>query len=166
MQPSYYDPTRGQPAPPPARPGVDAGRLWAGGLATAIVAALIAVLGILVARGIFDVPVLAPKQSGSWGNANTFTYAVVAFGAAVVATGLMHVLLLTTPSPFQFFGWIVLLLTAVAAAAPFATSASTAAKVATAVINAISGLAIFALTESSARRSIVRSRQALPPPTL
>src|SRR5437762_670268 len=145
MQPSYYDPNRGQPAPTPAGPRVDAGRLWAGGLATAIVAALVAVLGILVARGIFDVPVLAPKESGSWGNANTFTYAMVAFGAALVATGLMHVLLLTTPSPFQFFGWIVLLLTAVAAAGPFATSATMSAKVATAVINALIGLAIFTL---------------------
>jgi len=162
MQPSYYDPTRGQPAPP-TRPSVDAGRLWAGGLATAIVAALIAVLGILIARGIFDVPVLAPKESGNWGNANTVTYAVVAFGAALVATGLMHLLLLTTPSPFQFFGWIVLLLTAVAAAAPFATGATLAAQVATAVINAIIGLAIFALTESSARRSLVRHGQARPP---
>jgi len=162
MQPSYYDPTRGQPTPP-ARPSVDAGRLWAGGLATAIVAALIAVLGILIARGIFDVPVLAPKESGSWGNANTLTYAAAAFGAALVATGLMHLLLLSTPSPFQFFGWIVLLLTAVAAAAPFATGAAMSAKVATAIINAIIGLAIFALTESSARRSLVRPGRALPP---
>ena len=162
MQPSYYDPTRRQPAPP-ARSSVDAGRLWAGGLATAIVAALIAVLGILVARGIFNVPVLAPKDSGTWGNANTFSYAVVAFGAALVATGLMHLLLLTTPSPFQFFGWIVVLLTAAAAAAPFATGATTSAKVATAVINAVIGLAILGLTESSARRSLVRPGRALPP---
>ena len=40
---------------------VAAGRLWAGGAATAVVAALIAVVGILLARGVFDVPVLAPK---------------------------------------------------------------------------------------------------------
>ena len=165
MQPSYYDPTHGQPAPA-AHPTVDAGKLWAGGLATAIVAALIAVLGIVIARGIFDVPVLAPKESGSWGNASTGTYALAAFGAALVATGLMHLLMLTTPSPFQFFAWIILLFTAVAAAAPFATGATLAAQVATAVINALIGLAIFGLTESSARRSIVHVRHALPPPTM
>lgn len=164
MQPSYYDPTRPQPGPP-ARPTVNAGRLWAGGLATGIVAALIAVLGIVIARGIFDVPVLAPKESGNWGNASTFTYALAAFAAALVATGLMHLLMLSTPSPFQFFGWIILLLTAVAAAAPFATGAALAAQVATAVINAVIGLAIFGLTESTARRSIVRVGQ-VPPPTL
>jgi hypothetical protein len=78
----------------------------------------------------------------------------------------MHLLMLTTPSPFQFFGWIILLLTAVAAAAPFATGATLAAQVATAAINALIGLAIFGLTESSARRSIVRVRHALPPPTM
>ena len=41
------------------RPAVNAGRLWAGGLATALVAALIAVVGILAARGLFGVPMLA-----------------------------------------------------------------------------------------------------------
>ena len=38
------------------RPVVNSGRLWSGGLATALVAALIAVVGILLARGLFDVP--------------------------------------------------------------------------------------------------------------
>ena len=35
---------------------VDAGRLWMGGLVTAVVAALVAVVGVLIARGLFDVP--------------------------------------------------------------------------------------------------------------
>src|SRR3954470_13059928 len=38
---------------------VDAGRLWAGAAATALVAGLIAVVGILIARGIVHVDVLA-----------------------------------------------------------------------------------------------------------
>jgi hypothetical protein len=33
-------------------PTVDAGRLWAGGVATALVAALVAIVGILLARGV------------------------------------------------------------------------------------------------------------------
>ena len=41
---------------------VDTGKLWAGGLATAVVAALIAVVGIVIARGIFHIPVLAPNR--------------------------------------------------------------------------------------------------------
>ena len=105
---------------------VDAGKLWAGGLATAVVAALIAVVGIVIARGIFHIPVLAPNRSGTWGDADTVTYALAAFGVGLFATALMHILLLATPSPFTFFGWILGLSTLVAALAPFATSAEMA----------------------------------------
>jgi hypothetical protein len=37
------------------------GRLWSGGVATAVIAGLIAVVGIFLARGLFDVPVPAPE---------------------------------------------------------------------------------------------------------
>jgi hypothetical protein len=45
-----------------SRLSVDAGRLWMGGVATAVVAALIAVVGVLVARGLFDPPLLPPLR--------------------------------------------------------------------------------------------------------
>jgi hypothetical protein len=48
----------------PPRPVVNAGRLRVGGLATALVAALIAVVGILIGRGLLDVAVLAPQGEG------------------------------------------------------------------------------------------------------
>jgi len=132
---------------------VDAGRLWAGGFATALVAALIAVAGILIARGVLKIPVLSPKEQGAWGSASTLTYAVVAFGIGLVATGLIHALLLSTPSPFNYFGWIMGLATVVAAALPFTSGAALDAKIATAIINALIGIAIWTLTDSSARRS-------------
>jgi hypothetical protein len=150
-----------QPGRPPAhrqgptrRPHVDAGRLWAGGAATAVVAALIAIVGIVVARGIFDIPVLAPKRSGTWGDADTTTYALAAFGVGLLATALMHGLLLATASPFAFFGWIFGLATLVAVLAPFATSADTASKVATAVINGVIGIGVWSLTSSTAHRAL------------
>lgn len=52
------------PLDPSPRPVVNAGKLWAGGTATAAVAALIAVVGILFGRGLFDIDVLAPKGRG------------------------------------------------------------------------------------------------------
>jgi len=82
---------------------VDAGRLWMGGLVTAVVAALVAVVGVLIARGLFDVPVLAPTGEGALGNASTARLALLAAVAAVAATGLMHLLLVSTPCPFRFF---------------------------------------------------------------
>ena len=157
MTPSW---TPGQPGQPvPDRPGqrrlaVNADRLWAGGVATAVVAALIAIVGILIARGIFDIAVLAPKKSGTWGNANTATYALVAFGAGLLATAIIHVLLLTTPSPFTFFGWILGLCTLAAAVAPFAAGGDLAPKLTTAAINAVIGIAIWSLTASVARWSV------------
>lgn len=152
--------TPGQPPQPVAgspgrrRVAVNAGRLWAGGVATAVVAALIAIVGILIARGIFDVAVLAPKTSGSWGNANTATYALAAFGGGLLATAIIHVLLISTPSPFTFFGWIIGLCTLVAALAPFAVGGDLAPELTTAIINAVIGIAIWSLTASGARRSV------------
>src|SRR5438874_1789128 len=93
----------------PPRPVVNAGRLWAGGLATAVVAALIAVVGILIGRGLFGVEVLAPKGAGVWGDAHTGWYALGAAFAGLAATGLMHLLLFYTPRPMRFFGWVMTL---------------------------------------------------------
>lgn len=40
---------------------VNGGRLWAGGAATAVTAVLTAIVGILIARGLVKVAVLAPR---------------------------------------------------------------------------------------------------------
>jgi hypothetical protein len=139
---------------------VDYRRLWAGGAATAAVAALVAVVGLLIARGLFDVAVLAPKGGGIWGNANTLTYALIAAAAALGATGLAHLLCVTTPTPGQFFGWIMALVTLIAIVLPLTLSVAMEAKLATALINLAIGLAIIALVSStvaSARRPRFRS---------
>jgi hypothetical protein len=132
------------------RPGVDAGRLWAGGVATAVVAALVAIVGLLIARGIFAVEVLAPKGEGIWGNANTTTYAIVAAAVALLATGLMHLLSVATPAPGQFFGWIMVLLTAIAVVLPLTLTVVLSAKIATALINLAIGLVIAMVVNSMA----------------
>ena len=133
------------------RPPVDGGRLWAGGLATALVAALIAVVGILLTRGLLGVAVLAPEGKGVWGDASTGWYAVGAAVASLAATGLVHVLLLFTPRPMLFFGWVMTLATIAAMLAPFATNQALASKLATALLNLILGIAIGSLVAGSAR---------------
>jgi hypothetical protein len=42
------EPDQGPSGPPQTRPVVDARQLWAGGVATAIVAALVALVGVVV----------------------------------------------------------------------------------------------------------------------
>ena len=140
------------------RPVVNAGRLWSGGLATALVAALVAVVGILLARGLFDVPILAPKGNGVWGDASTFWYSVGAACAALVATGLMHLLLISTPRPMLFFGWAIGLATLVGMLAPFIVEASLASRVCSSLLNLVIGVAIGSLVAGTAR-------SALMPPT-
>jgi membrane associated rhomboid family serine protease len=138
---------------------VDAVRLWTGGLATALVAALVALVGVLIARGLFDVPVLAPEGEGALGGADTARLASLAAVAALLATGLMHLLLLSTPRPFRFFTWIISLLTLVAVLAPFTTDAELATQVATAAIGLVIGMAIGSLVSGAARSAIRLDRQ-------
>jgi hypothetical protein len=135
---------------------VDARRLWAGGVATAVVAALTAVVGVLVCRWLFNIPVLAPRSHGTYGDVHTTGFLLAAAAAALAATGLMHLLLLSVPRPFTFFGWIVGLVTVLAVIFPFSTTAPLSAKIATGLVDLIIGVVIGSLVGSVASRSVVR----------
>jgi hypothetical protein len=146
---------------------VDAARLWAGGVATAVVAALTAIVGLLIARGIFNVTVLEPKGQGIWGNASTAWYAIVAAAVALLATGLMHLLSLAVPSPGSFFSWIMVLLTAIAVVVPLTLTVALSAKAATAAINLVIGLVItivISTMAASARTVHIRKHTGGGPP--
>lgn len=123
----------------PRRSGVDAKRLWAGGAATALVAALAAFIGLMVARGIFGVPVLAPTEAGLVGDATTIGLTSLAAAGALVGTALMHLLLLTTPSPQTFFAVIAGLVTMVFVLQPFTTDSAMTTKIATALVYLVTG---------------------------
>jgi Family of unknown function (DUF6069) len=153
--PPYLD----DPGSTRPKPTVDAGRLWMGGVATGAMAALVAVVGVLIARGLFEVPLLAPTGEGTLGDASTAWLAGLAAGAALLATGLIHMLLLTTPRPGRFFTWIMALATLIAAIAPFLTDAEASTKIATAALNVAIGATIGSLV-SSVARSAVRVRRA------
>jgi len=150
---------------------VDPRPLWSGGVATAVVAALIALVGILVARWLFNISFLSPRREGAWGDASTAGYVFAAIGCALVATALMHLLLLTTPYPRVFFGWIIGLATVVAVVFPFSTTAPVSQKIATGFINLVLGIAIGSLVAEVSRRVtrrlVVRGRPSRPsqPPT-
>ena len=138
----------------------DSGQFWAGAVATAVVAALAAVAGILICRRIFNIPILAPAGDGAWGNAHTAEYALVAAIIAILAGGLLYLVVLGTPQPNMFFGWIMGLATLAAVVYPFSTSAPADQKAATAVVNLVLGIAIISLLTAVAARSV---RRVLPP---
>jgi hypothetical protein len=159
-----------EPGPSSSRQ-VDARPLWSGGVATAVVAALIALVGILVARWLFNVSFLSPRREGAWGDASTAGYVFASIGCALAATALMHLLLLTTPYPRVFFGWIIGLATVVAVVFPFSTTAPISQKIATGFINLVLGVAIGTLIAEVSRRATRRlvlrdsPRRPSPPPT-
>ncbi|GAA1835027.1 hypothetical protein GCM10009836_11710 [Pseudonocardia ailaonensis] len=137
-----------QSSPPPrepARPTVDAARLWAAGLATAIVAALVAMVGTLIVRAVLRIAFNGPASSGALGDSRTVLLCVLSAVAALAATGLAHLLLLSTPRPMTYLSWIVGLVTVVAALLPLLGSAPIGERVATAVIHLVVGLVISSL---------------------
>jgi len=143
----------GSAEPPPQGPRrVDARALWSGGAATAVVAALIALVGILVCRWLFKIPILSPQRDGAWGDASTVGYVFASAAIALFATAIMHLLLLSTPRPRTFFSWIVGLATVIAVVFPFSTTAPVSQKAATALVNLVLGFAIGSLISGVSMR--------------
>ena len=140
---------------PRVRP--DTGRFWAGAVATAIVAALIALVGILICRWTLNIPILAPAGDGAWGDAHTGEYALLAALVALVAAGLLYLLMLSTPQPTVFFRWIIGLVTLIAVVYPFSSGAPLDQKFATAIVNLVLGIAIGSLLTATSARAIVRN---------
>jgi hypothetical protein len=137
---------------------VNGGRLWAGAVATAVVAALVALVSLLVINVALDVTPVGPKWLLGDGRNWTLTtrFAVTAAVAALLAAAVLHLLMLTTPRPRAFFGTIVGLATVAAAVTPFAVSGKQSAQIATAVTAALVGLVIGSLLSSVADRAITR----------
>lgn len=146
---TYYGaPTRTQAAaPPPVRPGV----LWAGGAAAALVAALVAAVGYLIVRGLFKLEILGVGDADRLVQPSALAYMSAAALAALLATALLHLLLLFAPQPRVFFGWIVALGTIVAMLYPLMIAGTTDAAIATAVVNMFIGLTIGVLVGMSSR---------------
>jgi hypothetical protein len=142
------------PGDPEVRLRVDAGRMWAGGVATAVVAALIAVVGVLIARGLFGVEEYKPSSAPTLAAGTISTYAWTCAVAALLATGLMHLLVMVTPRPFRFFGWIMFLLIATAFLAPLAVEAPLDVQLSSSLINLAVGISIASLVVGVAQSAI------------
>jgi hypothetical protein len=140
-------PQEQHPPQPPRRPGptVDAARLWAAGVATAIVAALVGMVGTLIVRAVLRIAFNGPASSGVLGDSRTVLLCVLAAVAALAATGLAHLLLLSTPRPMTYLSWIVGLVTVVVALVPLLGSDPIGERVANAVIHLVIGLVISSL---------------------
>ena len=111
----------------------------------------------------------SPRQDGAWGDASTAGYVFASAAIALAATGLMHLLLLSTPRPRMFFGFIMALATLVAVVFPFSSTAPLSQKAATGGVNLVIGVAIWSLIYGvslrATRRYVVRRERPTYPPS-
>src|SRR5829696_6894408 len=106
----------------------DASRLWAAGLATAVVAGLLAVVGAVVSRAVLDVALLPAEYAGILGWSASASYGVGAMLLALLLTAVLHLLLAAVQRPVVYFGWIVGLVGVILVLAPFAYEAPRASQ--------------------------------------
>lgn len=140
-------------APARAEPRVNESRLWSGGLVTAAVAALTALVAVLLVRGVLGIAIFAPERDGAMGNASTGLLAAGAAGAALVATAVLRLLMAATPQPGRFFVWIMTLATAAMVLLVFTTSASLESRIGTAGVYIVIGVTIGSLLTAVGRGS-------------
>lgn len=144
-------PAAAVPAEPATRVVIDAPRYWAGVAATAVVAALVGIVGVLVFEDVLDIDLVVQDLFGT----DDTRWALALSGAviAVVAGALLHVLTLTTPRPRAFFGWIMALGIVVSALLPLGWTDETDTALATGLVHVLMGIAIWSLLAGVALRT-------------
>jgi Family of unknown function (DUF6069) len=153
----YHDETdhfgpRGRP--PRIGGRVNVSRLWVGGMATAVVAALIGLVGVLIVRAVLRIALYAPSTAGPFGDSDTVVLCGLAAVAALAATGLAHLLLIGAPRPMEHFASSAGLLIAMSTVVPFLSPGPTGVALATAAIHGVIGLAIGTLVSGAAAASV------------
>ncbi|WP_235520928.1 hypothetical protein [Cellulomonas sp. Leaf395] len=145
LQPAAV-PVQPAPAPAPTRPAdpsVDPGRFWAGVVATALVAALVGLVGVVIIDQILNIELAVQDIFGT--DSTGAAYVIGAAVLAVLAGGLLHLLVLTTPKPKAFFGWIMFLGTLTAALLPLTWTDELESAISAGIVNALIGIAIWSL---------------------
>ena len=154
VQPAPVQPAPAAAAPParPAGPSVDGGRFWAGVAATALVTALIGLVGVLIVDQILDIDLVVKDLIGT--GSTGAAYVVGGVLASILAGALLQLLVLSTPKPRAFFGWIMALATLTAALLPLTWTDVVESAIASGLINAIIGVAIWSLLTGVLSRTL------------
>ncbi|MFT4126535.1 MAG: hypothetical protein QM662_09920 [Gordonia sp. (in: high G+C Gram-positive bacteria)] len=156
---SDYDRDHQQPDPQePARravgPDINVGMFVGGVVMTGVVTGLSAWLVAWIIRAIAQ-RVNEVGQLGVWNPVaqDEYWFGVVGFLIALVAGALWYVLQIITPSPGQFFRWIVALLIAAAVIIPLVLSRQVSTGIGTAVMHLVIGLPVFSLIPAMGQKS-------------
>lgn len=148
-------------SPPPSRrpksnrPQVNPTMFIGGIAATAVVTGLAAWLVAWIVRLVFE-RVNETGKLGVWNPManDEYWFAVVGFLCAIFAGALWYVLQLATPSPNQFFSWIVGLLIIAGVLIPLLLSRDWTTGISTAIVHAVIGIPIFFLVPAMGTKSM------------
>ncbi|MGO1317960.1 MAG: hypothetical protein ACTMIR_13120 [Cellulomonadaceae bacterium] len=132
---------------------LEPGRFIAGAAATALVAALVGMVGVVVFERIFSFRLVPPPDVLSSGSHQT-AFAVGGALLAILAAVVLAVLVLAAPRPRLFFGWIMGLVTTVITVLPFAWTSTLTSAAFTGVVNLLIGVAVWTLLAGVASRTI------------
>lgn len=137
------------------RLGLEVGRFWAGALATVVVCALIGLVAAFLLTDVFNLELQPPPDMFSSGS-NVVAWTVVGGLFALVAAIVLHLLVMTTPRPRTFFGWVVGLGTVILAAIPFAGDFELVPAALSALVWIVIGVATWSLLTGVLARTLVR----------
>ena len=137
------------------RLGLEVGRFWAGALATMLVAALIGLAADFILEEVLNLEIRA--QADLFGTGSDLMAWVVA-GAlfALAAAVVLYLLVMSTPRPRSFFGWVVGLATVILAAVPFAGSFELIPAILAAIVWIVIGSAVYSLLTGTLSRTVVQ----------
>jgi hypothetical protein len=121
-------------------------------VATALVAGGTGVVGVLLIRGVLDIPIFSAK--GRLVDQAIAVVPIWAGLAALVATALLHLLLVTTPRPMAFFGAIGAIVTAIVVLQVFLVGGRWEDKMATAMLYVVISVAVISLLSKVARTAV------------
>jgi uncharacterized protein DUF6069 len=130
-------------------PRIDQARYWVGAAMTAVVTALLGVIGVIVAHDIVHVPMLL----GSGANATQVpaaTYGLVAAAIVFAAAAVYNALLYICPRPTTYYSWLISAVTVLAVLLPFTTTAALTSHIVFGATNLMVGLSVLLLVPMAA----------------
>lgn len=141
------------------RLGLEVGRFWAGALATMVVAALIGLAADFILEEVLNLEVQAQADLFSTGS-DLMAWVVAGALFALVAAIVLYLLVMSTPRPRSFFGWVVALATVILAMVPFAGQFEIVPAILAAIVWIVIGCAVWSLLTGTLSRTVVRRTTA------
>ena len=147
-----YPPPEGVQPPPGAanyRAGIDQVRFWVGALLTAAISAGVALIGLLLIRGVLQIPILVTSSHPVDAAAYALLTAAIAIGAAALYNLMLHV----APHPTTYYGALAAVGVALATLLPFTIPVALVSQGVLAALNLVVGLVLAFLVPIAAVRA-------------